>query len=496
MSEQVLISTVRIQTKTSWEWELSNPIIALGYGAYSSDTRELRIGDGTKTWSELEGNSPLLATPPHASIHSTSGRDPITPAAIGAATTSHTHTPEECNAAPLDEYEKIPLQYLPDLDVSQIVSGVFTPARLPAASVSGAGISQLNNTVTSTSTVQSLTAAQGKVLKDLVDTKQNNLGFTPENAVNKNQASGYAGLDASGKILENLLPSLAISDVYEASSSAAMVLLAAQKGDVCIRTDINKSFILSTNNPGTLSDWKELRTPTDAVLSVAGKTGVVVLETADLTESTNKYFVSSTEKSNWNAAKTHADSAHAPSNAQKNSDITKAEIEAKLTGNITSHAHSSMTTDLTITKLNPLIYLQDTDTGGLTRAVANIDAHIGFLNSSGAWSMLVDNSGNLTAIGNVTAYSDIRLKTDLTKITNALEKVFQISGYTFRRVDTEEIQAGLIAQEVQKVLPEAVKQHDEYLSLGYGNVLALIVEAIKELAFKVDRIQLSMDQMK
>ena len=50
--------------------------------------------------------------------------------------------------------------------------------------------------------------------------------------------------------------------------------------------------------------------------------------------------ITSTERSNWNAAKTHADSAHAPSAAQKNSDITKAEIEAKLTGSITSHNHN------------------------------------------------------------------------------------------------------------------------------------------------------------
>jgi hypothetical protein len=50
--------------------------------------------------------------------------------------------------------------------------------------------------------------------------------------------------------------------------------------------------------------------------------------------------ITATERINWNAAKSHADSAHAPSNAQKNSDITKAEIEAKLTGEITSHTHS------------------------------------------------------------------------------------------------------------------------------------------------------------
>ena len=53
----------------------------------------------------------------------------------------------------------------------------------------------------------------------------------------------------------------------------------------------------------------------------------------------NNRFATDAEKANWNAAKNHADSAHAPSNAQKNSDITKGEIEAKLTGTLTSHSH-------------------------------------------------------------------------------------------------------------------------------------------------------------
>ena len=51
-------------------------------------------------------------------------------------------------------------------------------------------------------------------------------------------------------------------------------------------------------------------------------------------------------KANYDAAYNHSKSAHAPSNAQKNSDITKAEIEAKLTGNITSHTHSQYLTSI------------------------------------------------------------------------------------------------------------------------------------------------------
>jgi microcystin-dependent protein len=61
-----------------------------------------------------------------------------------------------------------------------------------------------------------------------------------------------------------------------------------------------------------------------------------------IVESTTKRFVTDAEKGDWNAAKNHADSAHAPSTAQKNSDITKEEIEAKLTGELTSHSHAAV----------------------------------------------------------------------------------------------------------------------------------------------------------
>jgi hypothetical protein len=92
----------------------------------------------------------------------------------------------------------------------------------------------------------------------------------------KGNANGYASLDASGKVPNAQLPALAITDVYTVASQAAMLALStAEQGDVAIRTDLNKSFILSTSSYSTLADWKELLTPTDAVLSVAGLTGAV-----------------------------------------------------------------------------------------------------------------------------------------------------------------------------------------------------------------------------
>lgn len=96
-------------------------------------------------------------------------------------------------------------------------------------------------------------------------------------ASTKNQPHGVAGLDAGGQIATSVLPPLSITSVSVVASQAAMLALTAEQGDVAIRSDINKSYILSTNSPSTLSDWKELLTPTDAVSSVDGRTGTVTL---------------------------------------------------------------------------------------------------------------------------------------------------------------------------------------------------------------------------
>jgi hypothetical protein len=93
--------------------------------------------------------------------------------------------------------------------------------------------------------------------------------------------------------------------------------------------------------------------------------------------------------------------------------------------------------------------------------------------------------GAILAGGNVTAYSDIRRKKDLLKIDNALDKVEQLTGYTYTNKLDNKRYTGLIAQDVQKVLPEAVNtETDGHLSLAYGNMVGLLVEAVKELTRK------------
>lgn len=91
-----------------------------------------------------------------------------------------------------------------------------------------------------------------------------------------------ADLDEDGKVPTSQLPALAITDVFVVSSEAEQITLEAQKGDVAVRTDENKTYIHNGGTSGTISDWTLLNTPTDLVLSVNGQTGIVVIGIADI----------------------------------------------------------------------------------------------------------------------------------------------------------------------------------------------------------------------
>jgi len=105
-----------------------------------------------------------------------------------------------------------------------------------------------------------------------------------------------------------------------------------------------------------------------------------------------------------------------------------------------------------------------------------------------------NNGISLFARYDIVALSDARVKTDLQPIDDALSKVKSLTGYTFKRSDTESAirQCGVIAQDLQKVLPEAVYKVDDsdLLTVAYGNVISLLINAIKELDDKVTALSL------
>ena len=107
-------------------------------------------------------------------------------------------------------------------------------------------------------------------------------------------------------------------------------------------------------------------------------------------------------------------------------------------------------------------------------------------------------NGNVNVTGDVTtafSASDIRLKENLLKIDNSLDKVISLNGYTFNYIANPEVKAtGLVAQELEKVLPEAVYEFtnsddETYKAIHYGNVVSILVEAIKELSDKIVELE-------
>lgn len=106
-------------------------------------------------------------------------------------------------------------------------------------------------------------------------------------------------LGAGGKLSEAVIPAIAITDTFVVDSQAAMLALGAQQGDVAVRTDVNKTFILRVAPATTLANWVELETPTDAVTSVNGLTGAVTLTTSEVAEGSNLYFTTARANANW-----------------------------------------------------------------------------------------------------------------------------------------------------------------------------------------------------
>ena len=114
---------------------------------------------------------------------------------------------------------------------------------------------------------------------------------------------------------------------------------------------------------------------------------------------------------------------------------------------------------------------------------------------SGITAMTLDMSaaGAATFNNDVTAFSDERLKRDIETIPNALDKVCQMRGVTFERIDDEgRTSMGVIAQEIEKIIPEVVREdssEDKIKSVAYGNMVGVLIEAIKELKSEIEELK-------
>jgi hypothetical protein len=131
-------------------------------------------------------------------------------------------------------------------------------------------------------------------------------------------------------------------------------------------------------------------------------------------------------------------------------------------------------------------------------------AYMGINGNTVSSSFNVYVTGSIYATANIFAYSDRRKKRDITTIDNALSKVLQLRGVYYYRIDAatdsdiDRRDLGVIAQEVQEVVPEAVKYADDVdeYSVNYGNLAGLFIEAIKDLKKELDEVKSELNILK
>ena len=110
--------------------------------------------------------------------------------------------------------------------------------------------------------------------------------------------------------------------------------------------------------------------------------------------------------------------------------------------------------------------------------------------SSDSVQMSGSYTGTFTATGDICAYSDASLKTNVQTIEGAMGKVDAIRGVTFDRLADGSTSTGVIAQELESVLPEAVQTDENGVKMvAYGNVTGLLIEALKELKAEVESLK-------
>lgn len=206
----------------------------------------------------------------------------------------------------------------------------------------------------------------------------------------KNTANGYAGLGGDGKLISSQLPSITISDTFVTASQATMLALTAETGDVAVRTDLNKSFILKGTNPTVLADWQELLTPTSAVTTVFGRNGAVTAQTGDYT-----------------ATMVGAPSGSGTSTGTNTGDNAINSLYSSLVSNATHTGDATGSTALTLATVN-------SNVGSFSNASITVNAK-GLVTaiSSGATPVITETDPTVPAYSkSLTAFSVIKPSTD------------------------------------------------------------------------------------
>lgn len=327
MATKTVKARLLLKTQTAAQWAEQNPVLLKGEAGIESDTRHWKTGDGTTAWNDLPYRSEGL----EVGIAAPSAVDGIPGTFYYDQSAGRLYILLKKTAG--NAWEQVALASdLADLGAGDMLASIYAKAagagpstgkvdhalqadKLAAArtisatgDVSGDFSFNGSADVETTLTLASILAAQSDVQlpKISVDAKGRitsisamapadvrtllELGTAAQK--NAGNAAGNVPLIGSdGKLDTAIMPQLAITDVFDAASKSAMLALKAQQGDVCRRTDEGKTYILAGTDPKVEANWKLFLMPECDVVSVNGKTGIVVLSTDDIAEGgTNLYW--------------------------------------------------------------------------------------------------------------------------------------------------------------------------------------------------------------
>jgi hypothetical protein len=300
MSEQTLkVKTLYLRNDTAATWVEKNPVLAKGEPGVEVDTGKFKLGDGVTSWVGLHYAGVLVSASEQNGYIQIDGVDtlvyrlPIGGASIGGVKTAA-------------GTGKVSIAADGTMSVSNVASADKLSAPRTIAIAGDATGSATFDGSAGTSITVALVASgvkAGTYSKVTVDAKGrvtagSNLTTADVGGVgtaatkNVGTAAGQIPiLDANGKLSESVIPAIAISEPHTVASENEMLALTAQEGDIAIRTDGTGTWILKQSPASTLDNWVQLKAPTDVVTSVNGKTGNVVLSTADVSEGgTNLYY--------------------------------------------------------------------------------------------------------------------------------------------------------------------------------------------------------------
>lgn len=319
-TERILDSRIQIRNDTAANWKAANPVLLKGELGIEIDTRKMKIGDGISAYTALKYVSEDIV------VGNTSPTDADTNYDVGELWINQSEKTAHVLIATSDTSavwkrlvtaeeivvvaESIVAQKLKTaraISLAGDVTGVTTFDGSADATITAI----LVNTGANAGTFTKVTVNEkGLITKTELLTPDDIPALTLAKITDAGTAAARnVGVDvgnlvevgANGKIPDAVLPPLAITDTHAVADEAEMLALDAQRGDIAIRADENKSYILKQTPATDRTNWLELKSPDCKVHSVNGKVGDVVLSTTDVSEGENLYYTEERDTANFEA---------------------------------------------------------------------------------------------------------------------------------------------------------------------------------------------------